>query len=64
MKCLYFDRILAVIGVALMTASAFAQERQGNIVEYFGKEKVTEVREGTVRHTFTDGLILRRIAPR
>lgn len=35
-----------------------AQEKTGNIVEYFGKEKVTEVREGKVLHTFTEGIIL------
>lgn len=35
-----------------------AQEKQGNIVEYFGKEKVTEVKEGKVLHVFAEGLIL------
>ncbi len=43
----------------LMTCwSLCSQERQGNIVEYFGKEKITDVREGKVLHTFTQGLIL------
>lgn len=37
-----------------------AQEKQGNIVEYFGKEKVTDVHEGEVLHTFTKGLVIGR----
>lgn len=36
-----------------------AQNQQGNIVEYFGKEKVEEINEGKVIHTFKDGLILK-----
>lgn len=35
-----------------------AQKRQGNIVEYFGKEKINDVKEGQVMHLFTDGLYL------
>lgn len=36
----------------------FAQQRQGNIVEYFGKEKVDEINEGALLHVFRDGLVL------
>ncbi|MEX0362355.1 MAG: alpha/beta hydrolase-fold protein, partial [Allomuricauda sp.] len=35
-----------------------AQKRQGNIVEYFGKEKVNEVKEGKVAHVFKEALYL------
>ncbi|MGX1929682.1 alpha/beta fold hydrolase [Flagellimonas sp. 2504JD4-2] len=35
-----------------------AQKRQGNIVEYFGKEKVNTVREGKVIHVFKEALYL------
>ncbi|HLF36276.1 MAG TPA: alpha/beta hydrolase-fold protein, partial [Cyclobacteriaceae bacterium] len=43
-------------------ASAFlvsAQNRQGNLVEYFGREKVEQISEGTVKHVFKEGLILK-----
>lgn len=36
-----------------------AQQKEGNIVEYFGKEKVNDVSEGEVIHLFKEGLILR-----
>jgi pimeloyl-ACP methyl ester carboxylesterase len=36
----------------------FTQDRQGNIVEYFGKEKVNEISEGALKHVFTEGLLL------
>lgn len=39
---------------------SFSQNRQGNIVEYFGKEKVVDVHEGAVHHVFKEGLILRK----
>jgi pimeloyl-ACP methyl ester carboxylesterase len=39
--------------------SVSAQNRQGNLVEYFGKEKVEEISEGTVKHIFKEGLILK-----
>jgi pimeloyl-ACP methyl ester carboxylesterase len=37
--------------------TAYAQER-GNIVEYFGRERVEQIEEGNVFHVFTDGLVL------
>ena len=45
-----------LIGVSF---SISGQNRQGNIVEYFGKEKVEEVNEGKVVHVFKDGLLLK-----
>jgi hypothetical protein len=36
-----------------------AQDKQGNIVEYFGKEKVEDINEGSVLHVFKEGLILK-----
>ena len=50
--------ILASAYLAFLTASVLSQDRQGNIVEYFGKEKVTTIREGEVLHTFAEGLVL------
>ena len=43
-----------------ITSFSFAQEKQGNIVQYFGKEKVEDVSEGTILHLFTEGLILKK----
>lgn len=45
-----------LIGVSF---SIYGQNRQGNIVEYFGKEKVEEVNEGKVVHVFKNGLLLK-----
>ncbi|MCG8308485.1 MAG: alpha/beta hydrolase [Cytophagales bacterium] len=49
------------VGLAIFFLSAIglAQEKKGNIVEYFGKEKVEEIREGKVIHVFKEGLILK-----
>ena len=35
-----------------------AQKRQGNIVAYFGKEKINEIKEGKAIHVFKNGLFL------
>jgi dienelactone hydrolase len=37
----------------------FSQQKTGNIVEYFGKEKVEEINEGHVMHVFKKGLALK-----
>lgn len=57
---LFSSRSLLTVFVlnALSSLQIDAQERQGNIVEYFGKEKVTELREGSVLHVFSEGLVL------
>jgi pimeloyl-ACP methyl ester carboxylesterase len=36
-----------------------SQQRTGNIVEYFGKEKVETIHEGKLLHVFTEGLVLK-----
>ncbi|WP_028376853.1 alpha/beta fold hydrolase [Leeuwenhoekiella sp. MAR_2009_132] len=43
-----------------VTSLSFAQNQQGNIVQYFGKEKVEDVNEGEILHLFTEGLILKK----
>ena len=51
----------ALLGLLLLFLTTIAQaqeERQGNIVEYFGKEKIDEVSEGEILHLFDEGLIL------
>ncbi len=42
----------------ISAVSLKGQNKTGNIVEYFGKEKVEEVSEGQVLHVFKNGLIL------
>ena len=48
----------------LFLPSVFAQQRQGNIVEYFGKEKVDKISEGSLLHIFQEGLILSTLSNR
>lgn len=50
--------VISIICCLNVIHETIAQQRQGNIVEYFGKEKVTDVQEGEVHHTFTEGLVL------
>ncbi|MEM6379572.1 MAG: alpha/beta hydrolase, partial [Bacteroidota bacterium] len=49
---------LSICLCLLTTFTIQAQNRTGNIVEYFGKEKVEEINEGNLLHVFTQGLIL------
>ena len=46
---------LLVLAISTLT---IAQDRQGNIVEYFGKEKVEDIHEGKVLHVFKEGLLM------
>ncbi|WOD45275.1 alpha/beta hydrolase-fold protein [Hwangdonia lutea] len=50
-----------VVLLFLMIGSSalIAQQRTGNIVEYFGKEKVNDIKEGKLLHVFTTGLALK-----
>ena len=54
-----FFRILFIACLVITTTRVSAQQREGNIVEYFGKEKVNDVSEGEVIHLFKEGLILK-----
>ena len=54
-----FFRILFIACLVITTTKVSAQQREGNIVEYFGKEKVNDVSEGEVIHLFKEGLILK-----
>ncbi len=51
-----FFRILFIACLVITTTKVSAQQREGNIVEYFGKEKVNDVSEGEVIHLFKEGL--------
>lgn len=50
---------LPVILFLLLTALLFSQQRTGNIVEYFGKEKINEIKEGKLLHVFKKGLMVK-----
>ncbi|MCF7567409.1 alpha/beta hydrolase [Sabulilitoribacter arenilitoris] len=52
---------IRIILLFLMIGSltAIAQQRTGNIVEYFGKEKVNDIKEGKLLHVFKTGLALK-----
>ena len=50
--------ILFLFGLVAISNFLSAQNQEGNIVQYFGKEKVEDVNEGEVLHLFKEGLIL------
>ena len=45
--------------IIFISIISLAQQRTGNIVEYFGKEKVEEISEGKLLHVFKNGLSLK-----
>ncbi len=51
--------LLYVLIISISLSASAQESKQGNIVEYFGKEKVEEINEGSVKHTFREGLILK-----
>lgn len=48
----------AIVFMFLLPTLIIGQQRTGNIVEYFGKEKVEAIHEGKVLHVFNKGLAL------
>ena len=50
-----FFTVIFLFGISITTSTA---QKTGNIVEYFGKEKVNEVSEGKVLHISKTGLAL------
>ncbi|WP_190809501.1 alpha/beta fold hydrolase [Flagellimonas sp. S3867] len=58
MRQSHIYQFLVVLITFIGTLNTSAQKRQGNIVEYFGKEKVDKVSEGKVVHVFKDALYL------
>ncbi len=51
--------IFLVVIIFLSQLPVHSQQKTGNIVEYFGKEKVNEIKEGKLLHVFTTGLSLK-----
>ena len=60
MKKIY---LMAVASLYLGVSPLAAQQTKGNIVEYFGKERVERVDEGMILHTFRQGYFLPVTAP-
>lgn len=58
MKLLNFKNVLFLyfFGVSMMLNG---QQKTGNIVEYFGKEKIDDINEGKLVHVFKKGLALK-----
>ncbi len=56
---IYSQRKLAITLVLALTLCISYAQKTGNIVEYFGKEKINEVSEGKVLHVFKTGLALK-----
>ena len=54
-----FKKITCLFIIVFISTFQFAQQRTGNIVEYFGKEKVDEISEGKLLHVFKNGLSLK-----
>jgi len=51
-----FKIIPFAVLLLLISVTSFSQQKTGNIVEYFGKEKVNEISEGKLLHVFKKGL--------
>lgn len=60
MKKMY---ILIATGLFISMAPLIAQQTTGNIVEYFGKERVERVDEGIILHAFKQGYFVPVTAP-
>ena len=52
-------KISVAILFLLIQCFTYAQQKTGNLVEYFGKEKVEEINEGKLLHVFKKGLALK-----
>ena len=52
-----FKNMSVMLIVFILNGFAGAQNKQGNIVQYFGKEKVEEIKEGKLIHVFEEGLV-------
>ncbi|MBJ6366718.1 carboxylesterase family protein [Snuella sedimenti] len=54
-----FKIIPFVLSLLFISTAVSAQQRTGNIVEYFGKEKVETIEEGKLVHVFKEALALK-----
>ncbi|HUH47389.1 MAG TPA: hypothetical protein VLZ54_09565, partial [Arenibacter sp.] len=54
----FFRKNSIVLWLSILPTLMVGQQRTGNIVAYFGKEKVEAIHEGNVLHVFNKGLAL------
>lgn len=54
-----FRKGLGLLLFFLMASIMFAQQQTGNIVEYFGKEKINEISEGKLLHVFNNAVTIK-----
>jgi len=59
MKSTKFKISKALLFFLFLPVILFSQQKTGNIVEYFGKEKVNKISEGKLIHVFKKGLSLK-----
>ncbi|MCB0649672.1 MAG: alpha/beta hydrolase [Saprospiraceae bacterium] len=59
-KSVFSRKTISFFALLCISVLSFSQKNEGNIVQYFGKEKVEEVNEGSIIHLFKTGLILRK----
>ena len=59
MKTVKTNIFLTVMLCMIVQFSIQAQQKTGNLVEYFGKEKVNEINEGDLMHIFKNALFLK-----
>ena len=52
--------LLFLLVIIINCSTSLGQDKQGNIVEYFGKEKVEDISEGKVLHVFNRGFVLKK----
>lgn len=55
---LSFTILSLFLSFLVYSPMTLGQERTGNIVEYFGKEKIDDIHEGRLVHVFDEGLVL------
>ncbi|WP_236973717.1 alpha/beta fold hydrolase [Membranihabitans maritimus] len=58
LKCHCTTSLFIALILVIPLSITYTQEKTGNIVEYFGKEKINDISEGELVHVFDHGLIL------
>ncbi len=59
MKVIKVKILRIILCLCFVPSIVLAQQKTGNIVEYFGKEKVNDIKEGQLLHVFKTGLALK-----
>lgn len=54
----FLKKVISTTFILLLIFMTSLAQKEGNIVEYFGREVVEEINEGAVIHVFNEGLLL------